>query len=420
MAARYKLCGEIYEFDGPEDADRLEDILRTHYNDFRAVRPLCLCRDEGVLQLYIARIGDKHVLKRWPDSGSRHHHSCDKYEAPPEASGAGALANAIIEDPATGLTSLKIGFALKKLNKPPIDAGGAKPLDERADEPSKKVEERKLSLKSMLHYFWEKTEFNRWQPAMKGKRSWRVIHKYVSDVASTTLVQGKPLSENFYIPRLWTQEEGRVEEANRRAKIGTFITRSGPKRILLLMGEVKSIEPAQFGYQLVLKSMSDTKIYLSEDVWKAIQKRFEFEVGSWREDQERLHLVTLLQVTVSTAGACNVQDLAFMLTNREWLPVLNFHDGLMVSWAVETRRVFLKPLPYNLGRGRTVASIILVDTKPLAVNVFVTQPDESEVLQESRQALIAQSKGRSVIWRHTDALDMDDLLSSLPSGQQVA
>jgi hypothetical protein len=421
MAGIYKLCGDVYQFEGPDDDDRLQEVLQRHYHDFKGVKPQCLCRDEMPLPLYIARLGETYVLKRWPDSGSKHHHRCDRYEAPPEASGMGALSHAMNEDPATGMTALKLGFALKKLNKGPIDAAATKPLDERADDAGKtKVEERRFSLKSVIHYLWEKSELNRWHPGMKGRRSWRTVHNLTTGVASATLVGGRPMSEHLYVPPLWSNEEGKQYESLRRHKIGTFMTRSGPKRLLMILAEIKAFETSQFGYKIVLKSMADTKIYASEDMMKVMSKRFEFEIGSWNEDSSKLHLVSLLVVSVSNTGSCQVVDMALMLTNKNWLPIFNYHDGMMVAWADETNRSFVKPLTFNLGRGRTVASIILLDTKPLQVNVFVTQPDESEVLQESREQLIAASKGHSIVWNHEEDLDMDDMLAKVPAFEETS
>src|SRR3546814_1571612 len=71
--------------------------IRSDHTDFEAAlaavyrgkdRPRCLCRQPGV-EMYIARVQGKHILKRMPNTGSDHNPGCDSYEPPAELSGLG-------------------------------------------------------------------------------------------------------------------------------------------------------------------------------------------------------------------------------------------------------------------------------------------------------------------------------------------
>lgn len=64
-------------------------ISETH-PDFQAMaavahrqhmRPLCLCKAPG-LEMYVASIGERYILKRMPETGSQHAMTCASYEPP--------------------------------------------------------------------------------------------------------------------------------------------------------------------------------------------------------------------------------------------------------------------------------------------------------------------------------------------------
>jgi hypothetical protein len=65
--------------------------------------------------MYVAKVDDKYLIKRMPNSGSGHAPACDSYEPPPELSGLGqVIGSAIQENPDEGTTALKFDFALSK------------------------------------------------------------------------------------------------------------------------------------------------------------------------------------------------------------------------------------------------------------------------------------------------------------------
>ena len=96
-------------------------------------RPVCLCRAGGV-EMAVARLGDRCVLKRMPGTGTRHAPGCVSYEpldAPPPREDMPAAA--VVTDPGSGLTTLRVGFAMQ--------VGGLRPrapAARRAREPSRR------------------------------------------------------------------------------------------------------------------------------------------------------------------------------------------------------------------------------------------------------------------------------------------
>jgi hypothetical protein len=41
-----------------------------------------------------------------------------------------------------------------------------------------------MSLRALLHFLYERAGFNRWYPAMEGRRNQGVLHKYLCEAAS--------------------------------------------------------------------------------------------------------------------------------------------------------------------------------------------------------------------------------------------
>ena len=54
-------------------------------------KPLCLCRRDVALPLYISLRHDVHVVARWPGSGALHAPGCEHYEAPDFLTGLGQV-----------------------------------------------------------------------------------------------------------------------------------------------------------------------------------------------------------------------------------------------------------------------------------------------------------------------------------------
>ncbi|MEO5665267.1 MAG: DUF1173 family protein, partial [Nocardioides sp.] len=75
----FELYGQRITHTNTADAQQL---LAAAHTD--RVRPLYVCRPDGVAT-YVARIGpDKYLIKRMPDSGLEHAYRCASY-LPPEA-----------------------------------------------------------------------------------------------------------------------------------------------------------------------------------------------------------------------------------------------------------------------------------------------------------------------------------------------
>nr|MBP9893363.1 DUF1173 family protein [Planctomycetota bacterium] len=186
--AIYQVGDRSIHSDDPALPELLADIYSAR------VRPLCLCRTPGI-DMYVARVDAKYIVKRMPNSGSDHAAACDSYEPPPALSGLGqVIGSAIQENPDEGTTALKFDFALSK------GAGRSAPVASGKETDSVKTDGNKLTMRGTLHYLWEEAGFNRWAPTMAGKRSWYVIRKYLLQATEDKTAKGASLAGMLYIP----------------------------------------------------------------------------------------------------------------------------------------------------------------------------------------------------------------------------
>src|SRR5215207_11568275 len=299
MTSRHFRIGEaILSTNDPQLAPALADAHA------RRIRPLCLCRKPAA-PLYVARGAGQFIPKRMPGTGAQHDPECDSYEAPPELSGFGDLVGrAIREDVDAGVPVLRLGFNLSRTGRRPAPS----PITREVS--SVKPDASKLSLKATLHYLREETGFNRWSDRMTGKRNWFVIRKHLLQAADNKTAKGAPLSDVLYIPEVFSTER-KAELMHRHLsavnKIASGAT--GPRRLMLLIGEVKEFAAARSGHKLVVKHLPDQPFLLRDGLHRRMAARFERELTLW-DAVAGAHLLAIATFGVGSGGVPDVEELA--------------------------------------------------------------------------------------------------------------
>jgi hypothetical protein len=67
------------------------------------------------------------------------------------------------------------------------------------------VPRRQMTLRALMHFLFERAGFNRWSPAMAGKRNQGVVRKYLLEAAEEIMVKGVPLAERLYVPEPFSE-----------------------------------------------------------------------------------------------------------------------------------------------------------------------------------------------------------------------
>jgi Protein of unknown function (DUF1173) len=372
----YRIAGQRLGAESPGFAEAVAGAYE------RRERPRCLCLVEGV-EMYIARLGDGFIVKRMPDSGSRHAPDCASYEPPPEASGLGqVLGTAITEDPATGETTLKLDFPLSKI------AGRSTMPSPGADGDSAASSGTKLSLRGLLHYLWDQAELTRWQPGFTGKRSWATVRRHLLQAAEHKIARGDALRSRLYVPEVFSVEERDAINTRRLVQWQHAVAAPGkPQHLMLLIGEVKEIVPARYGYKAVIKHVPDQAFAIDEQLYRRLGRRFEPELALWGAADD-IHMVMIATFGVSGAGIPAIHELCLMPVTRQWLPVEDGFEKQLVDRLVGESRSFVKGLRYNLGRTGGIASATLTDCEGSAPMLFVVHAgaDVPEPFFDSKDA----------------------------------
>jgi len=374
----------------------VQQLLAAAHTD--RVRPLCMCRPVGVA-MYVAKIGpDKYVIKRMPDSGLAHTHRCASYLPPEELSGLGqVLGSAITEEADSGLTAIKLGFRMSKAERAaPVGAGSGGVADSVAADPNR------LTLRAVLHYLWQEADLATWSPGMAGKRNWRIVSWYLRQSARGKFTKGKPLATKLYVPEPFNAEK-KTEIAARRLSAWAPMQHHGSaQQFMVLIGELKAIDPARFGHKLVIKHLPDAPLMVDDTLLKRLNKRFGDELELWQSDDEG-HLMVIATFSVGRAGLATAEEISLVMTDRNWLPYESLADKLLLDTALDAHRRFTKSLRYNLAPDKPMASLVFTDTETPTAAFLLSSAEDRETA-----AQIAADTGTAV-WTWVIGEDMPAL-----------
>jgi hypothetical protein len=358
------------------------------------LRPVCLCRPGGVA-MYVAKIGTendagndakKYVVKRMPDSGLAHAHHCPSYLPPEALSGLGqVLGAAITEEADSGLTALRLGFRMSTTERAaPTAANTVAGSVGMAD--SVTGDANRLSMRAVLHYLWQEADLATWSPGMAGKRNWRIVSWYLRSAARGKHTLGQPLLTRLYVPEPFSAEK-KTEIAVRRLAAWASLRQPGAgQRFMLLIGELKAIEPARFGHKLVIKHLPDAPLMLDDALLARLNRRFRDELDLWQLDEDG-HLMVIATFSVGRGGLATAEEVSVVMTDRNWLPYESQADKLLLDVALDQHRRFTKSLRYNLAPDKPMASLVFTDTEtPTAAFML-----PSEEARDAVDALAAET-----------------------------
>ncbi|WP_010103693.1 DUF1173 domain-containing protein [Verminephrobacter aporrectodeae] len=320
---------------------------------------------------------------------------CPSYEPPPEFSGLGqVLGSAITEDPATGETTLKLGFSMSKIGgRSTVSAPGAT-VDSAVSDGTK------LSLRGLLHYLWDQAELTRWHPGFAGKRSWATVRRHLLRAAGSIVARGSALRARLYIPELFSVEQRDAISARRMSQWAYAVAAPGkPQQLMLMIAEVKEIVPARYSYKAIVKHVPDQAFAIDEQLYRRLGRCFTAELALWGAT-ESVHLVVIATFGISATGIPTIAELSLMPTTPQWLPVEDAFDQQLTDRLVGDARSFVKGLRYNLPRLHPMAQATLTDTEPEAHMLFVMSPGLSN--EQSGQLLgkfVHPGKSAPWLWR---------------------
>lgn len=362
-----------------ENSPEFRALLPRAYEE--RLRPMCMCRQPAVA-MYIARLDDQHVVKRMPLSGREHDPACPSYEPPYELSGLGPLIGSAIQIDASGKADLKLDFSLAK--RGPRAAAGT-PTEQ--SEPGIRSEPRKLSLKAMLHYLWEAGELTEWRSVWAGRRGWRRVRTSLINAASQMTARGGPLSDMLYVPEVYQTDDKDGIAARRASTLkGVQATGSGPRKLMMIVAEVKEVCPAREGQRIVVRHMP-FPVMIEDRAWRRLAARHEIELELWHSS-EAFHLILIATFGISTSGIASADEVALMVVNEHWLPFEDINELRLLEKLSHLKRKSVKGLRFNLPRDAPIVSVTLPEQKPAPVAMFIVPASADEEYERALADMI--------------------------------
>lgn len=364
---RFSIKGRVIGIDDP----RLQGALAQVYET--AERPRCLCVPGGV-EMYVAR-HRLFVVKRMPDTGARHQPSCPSYEPELQRSGLGELVGEAVLEREPGHIELRVDFPWTRSTGRGVPRGEVQDVSE-VGEPR-----RRMSLRALMHFMFERAGFNRWSPAMEGKRNQGVLHKYLLEAAQEVSIKGVGLIERLYVPEPFSETNKTDAARRRREKLAVLRPRDGQNPLALVIGEFKASEATALGRRVWVKHMPDAPLLITSKTWERIERVFAslFEARD-ADTGYKVRLMLAALIRARREHTYEIDAASLMLTSEHWLPVEGVHELPLIHALIEQRRRFVKPLRYDAKSAAVFPNALLLDVggEPAALHVASAFMDPQE------------------------------------------
>jgi len=382
---RFSIRGQEF---GADDL-RLQEALACIYDTQE--RPRCLCQPNGI-EMYVAR-HRKFAIKRMPDSGSTHHPCCTSYEPESRHSGLGELLGEAVLEREHGQIELRVDFPWSRRQ------GNCIPCGEPETAPEVAIPSQRMTLHALLHFLFERAGFNRWTPAMAGKRNQGVLRKYLLDAADGVTVKGILLSERLYIPEPFNENDKAKAAGRRREKLAVLSSRTRPTPLALIIGEFKASEATAQGHRVWVKHMPDVPLLIKTKAWTRVERVFAslFEARD-ADIGHRVRLVIAALIGARREYTYEIDTVSLMLASEHWIPVEGVHELPLINGLISQQRSFIKPLRYDAKSAASFPNALLLDVgpQPMPLHILSTFMNAKELAAKEKTMTKLQEK--SWVW----------------------
>ena len=382
---RFAIGGRVIE----SDDLHLNEVLARAYGS--PTRPRCLCVTAGV-QMYLAH-HRRFVIKRMPGTGHLHHPACPSFEPGPSQSGLGELLGQAVVEIEPGQVELRMGFAWERLDGHGAQRGEPQSTGEGAPP------RRRMSLRGLMHFLFERAGFNRWSPAMEGKRNQGVLHKYLMQAAEDVRVKGGSLGDRLHVPEPYIEPRKDEVAQRRRLKLSILSPHDGHWPLAVVLGEFKRCEDTALGKRIWIRHMPDLPLQASNRLWERAERVF----GPLFEARDAGvgvagRLIVAALIRARREQTYEVESLSMMLVSEHWIPVEGVHELPLIQALVAQRRRFVKPLRYEARSAAGFANALLIDAGPVAVPMHVLSPFLPERERLAKERAVAANGALAWVW----------------------
>jgi hypothetical protein len=374
---------------GSGDAGFQAALARAHAT---GDRPRCLCTSIGT-EMYVA-LHQRYLVKRMPQTGDRHHPTCPSYAPDGQLSGLGPLVGDAVVEHGPDQVELRVDFPWMRL-----PSGRAPPPASPGDPGEVAGPRGRMSLRAVLHYLFERAGFNRWTPAMAGRRNQAVLHKYLMEAAAGIAIKGVSLAERLVVPEPFSQARKEELAAQRRERLAITQPQDGRVPLALVVGDFKSCEPGALGQRLWVRHMPDTPLRVGPACWSRMVRAYGALLEAHDADAgRRVRLVLAALVHARQPGVYEIDTACLMLTSRDWIPLDAWHELPLVEALVAQQRRFFKPLRYDAHSAAPFANALLLDAGPVPVPLHMLSAYMSPRDRLLKDEAVREAANRAWVW----------------------
>jgi hypothetical protein len=313
-----------------------------------------------------------------------------------QLSGLGELMGEAVIEHSPEFVELRVDFPLTRV------LGRARISGEQQTPADVSVPKRRMSLRAVMHFLFEKSGMNRWTSAMEGKRNQGVLHKYLTAAAEEITTKGMRLSERLYVPEPFS-EASKLQNAERRRNKLAFL-QSGADgtqfNMAMVLGEFKGSEATASGRRIFVKHMPDAPLLIESKAWTRIERVYGklFEARD-ADTSRKPRLVMCALIYARREHTYQVDTASFMLTTDQWIPINGIDEIDLIQTLIDKKRRFMKPLQYDAKSAAAFPNALLLDVgeAPVALHVLSGFMDQKE--QAAKEKAIASNDNAQWIWR---------------------
>jgi Protein of unknown function (DUF1173) len=371
---RYFIRGRTYTCADPQ----LQEGLARVYG--ASERPRCMCVPGGV-EMYIAKHAD-YVVKRMPDTGHLHHPTCPSFEPEPGTSGLGELIGEAIIERSPDQVEVRTDFAVPD------------PAEVRAPR-------KRMSLRALLHFLYERAGFNRWYPAMEGRRNQGVLHKYLLEASKGVLLKGAMLDERLYVPEPFRPGSREEIAARRRRKLALLLSpqEAVQFKMAIVVGVYNGSEPTSFGRRISVRHMPDVSLCVDGRTWDRVERSCGAILQARDADVAcRPRVMMAALIYAKGEHVYQVDTVSMMLITESWIPLDGLHELPLIETLQHERRAFLKPLKYDSRFAAAFPNVLLLDCGKAPVPMHVVSPFADAKERAIKEKAVANGGSSTWVW----------------------
>jgi Protein of unknown function (DUF1173) len=392
---RYFVKGRTYSVGDP----LLQGALARVYSS--SERPRCMCVAGGV-EMYIAKHAE-YVIKRMPETGAHHHPTCPSFEPEFGFSGLGELMGEAIVEIAPEQVEVRTDFPMVRLSGRGVARGdGGETL---GDPPQVEAPRKRMSMRALLHFLYERAGLNRWYPAMLGRRNQGVLCKYLTAASQGVLLKGVPLEERTYVPEPFRVDAKQEIGDRRRRKLALLLSPGDDLqfKMAIVIGEFNGSEVTPYGRKVLVKHMPDAPLYIDTKTWERAQRSYAQILQACDGDVARKPRVLMAAlIYAKREHTYQIDTLTMMLVTDQWLPLDGIYELPLIEELQREGRSFFKPMKYDARSGAAFPNVLLLDCEGAPLPLHVVSPFASAGERTAKSKTIAAADAGTWVW-HTEA-----------------